>query len=231
MRPCLPAMAPSPLLAPCVWRLPSGVAHLPAVRIAGAVSLLGLGFLSLAWVLAITQDVHRGGRSPWVLLVCALVVWVAWRQCRAAWMRWHAVMPELTLIWAGPVQAEPPAGGWRLDHPDGVPAEVRCLLDLQGWLLCQVRPFGGPASSWCWFWLRAGHCPDLHRFRTLMTLPTRATTAVGGDAGRPRSAMASWTSNRQPSGIALRGSSQSFMTTQPSDGDAVTASKVVKDLT
>ena len=106
---------------------------MPAVRIAGAVSLLGLGFLSLAWVLAITQDVHRGGRSPWVLLVCALVVWVAWRQCRAAWMRWHAVMPELTLIWAGPVQAEPPAGGWRLDHPDGVPAEVRCLLDFQGW--------------------------------------------------------------------------------------------------
>lgn len=218
LRPCLAAMAPTLLFAPRTWCLQPGAFGAPAVlRLLAPLLLLALALLSGGWLLAIGQDVWRGGRSVWVLLPCASLVWWLWRQLRSAWGRWHSVPAILSLSWAGEVQSDPPTGGWRLGGLTGVPADVRCLLDAQGWLLCRIRCLGEGASAaavhWCW--IDARRCPDMHRFRTLMSLPARLTTAVRGGEEAHAPAMASWALRRHPSGIALRGSTDTFMPTQP----------------
>lgn len=210
-------MALPPLFAPVTWRLQPGAARAPMVRLLGAILLLALALLCGAWLLALGLDVARGGRSVWVLLAAGPVAWLWWRLFRQGWSRWHVAASPLSLTWSGEVRDEPPAGGWRLGGPTGAPAEVRCLFDAQGWLLCQIRSVGEGASSpavhWCW--IDAQACPDVHRLRTLMALPPRLTTVLGGKPDVRAPAMASWTLRRQPPGIALRGPSDTFMPTQP----------------
>lgn len=216
-RPSDAAMVSSSLFASATWLLQPGLAALPRLRHIASVMLIAAMGMVLAWLLAIGLDVMRGGRSVWVLVACVPTAWLCWRLLRSAWVRCHMVQPKLSLVWAGEVQNDPPAGGWRLNHFAGTPVEVQCLLDAQGWLLCQIQPIGKgaalPPPHWCW--INARDCPDLHRFRTLLCLPSHLTTAVGGasDGGAP--AMASWPSRRHPSGIALRESFDTFMPTQP----------------
>ena len=216
-RPCLAAMAPNPLFAPCTWRLQPGASGAPVVRFLGAIVLFALALLTGAWLLGIAQDVWRGGRSAWVLLACVPVAWWSWHQLWSTWVRWHTVAPILALSWAGEVQSDPHGGGWRLGGPTGTPADVRCLLDAQGWLLCRIQAVGEgtPASAVHWCWIQAQRCPDVHRFRTLIALPPRLTTAVGGESDARAPAVASWSLRRLPSGIDLRGPSDTFMPTQP----------------
>lgn len=210
-------MAQSPLFAPVTWRLQPGAAGAPGVRLLGAILLWALLTLCGAWLLALALDVWRGGRSAWVLLAAVPLVWLWWRLFRQGWSRWHAVVPPISLTWSGEVQQEPAAGGWRLGGLAGTPAQVRCLLDAQGWFLCQIRALDKGASRhtvhWCW--IQAQACPDVHRFRTLMALPSRMTTVLGGESDVRAPAVASWSHRRQPSGIALRGPSDTFMPTQP----------------
>ena len=224
-------MTPPLLFAPGTWRLQPGAFGAPVVRVLGALALLALTLLCGAWLLAIAQDVWRGGRSAWVLLGGAPVAWLWWRLFRLGWARWHTVAPPLSLTWSGEVQEEPAAGGWRLGGLTGVPVDVRCLLDAQGWLLCCIREVGEGVSAtvvhWCW--IDARRCPDMHRFRTLLSLPSRLTTAVRGDSDTHAPAMASWSPRRHPSGIALRGSSDTFMPTQPLVAWGEAASPAGKD--
>lgn len=210
-------MVLSPFLAPVTWRLQTGAAGAPWVRLLGDVLLLALSVLCVAWLLALGLDVWRGGRSPWVVLTCAPIAWLWWHLFRHAWASLHTVAPVLSLTWAGPVQDEPVAGGWRMGGLTGTPADVRCLLDAQGWLLCRIQAVGEGtcASTVHWCWIHTQSCPDVHRFRTLISLPSRLTTVVGGESDVRSPAVASWSLRRQPSGIDLRGPSDTFMPTQP----------------
>jgi len=217
LRPSETAMALSPLFAPVTWRLQPGAAGAPGVRFLGTMLLVALALLYGAWLLALGFDVKQGRRSVWVLLVAGPLTWLWWRLFRQGWSRWHAVQPLLLLSWSGEVQDEPAAGGWRLGGLAGTPAEVRCLFDAQGGLLCLIRSMGEGASSpavhWCWIQVQT--CPDVHRLRTLMALPPRLTTVLEGASDLHAPAVASWTLRRQPPGIALRGPSDTFMPTQP----------------
>ena len=79
-------MVLSPLLAPVTWRLQPGAAGAPWVRLLGAVLLLALSVLCVAWLLALGLDVWRGGRSAWVVLTCLgllLGIGMSWAHIRA----------------------------------------------------------------------------------------------------------------------------------------------------
>jgi hypothetical protein len=224
-------MAPSSLLDPMTWSLQPGSGGLPALRVAGSFALCGCALLGLCWLLAIGQDVLRGGRTFWPLLACAGLLWCAWRPFKQAWVQWHHVPSPVLLTWSGTLRSNPPAGGWRLGGPEGHPVEVRRLLDLQGWILCQIRSVGegalSPQVQWCW--VTAQRCPDLHLFRTLIMLPARLTTAAMGDCNRGVSAMASSGLRHHPTGITLRGDSDTFMPTQPMQYGPVTAGRSARD--
>lgn len=214
-------MLHSPLSVPFTWDVQPGAVAVPRVHAMGSLGLMALSVLCMAWLLAMLQDVWLGVRSPGWLVCCLVGAWLSGRQIRRAWSRWHAVQPMQKLSWCGVVTPGHPEGGWRLGGPLGDPAELRCRLDVQGGLLCQVRVAGEGASAGAthWFWITARLCPDLHLFRTLVTLPVASTTASvtlekgASDACAPK--VASWSPRRHATGIALRASSNAFKPTRP----------------
>jgi hypothetical protein len=214
-------MPHSSLSVPFTWEVQPVAVAAPRVHALGSLGLMALSVLCMAWLVAMVQDVWLGVRSAWWLAFCLGVAWLWGRQSRRAWSRWHAVQPMQKLSWGGVVTPGHPQGGWRLGGPQGDPAELRCRLDVQGWLLCQilVAAEGARAGTTHWFWITSRLCPDLHLFRTLMTLPVASTTAsvtlVEGASDARAGKVASWSPRRQATGITLRASSNAFKPTQP----------------
>lgn len=232
--PVLPPSAPSELMAPMTWCVQPGAAGVPLVRCSGTALLVLAAGLAGAWCVGMAQDLLNGGRSAWVLLWGAPLAWWWFHQLRTVWRQWHAVPPHLALVWTGPVQSDPPSGGWRLEGDPGAPATVDCVVDGHLVMLCRIRvaavsrgaaardAASHPVNYWCWIDMR--RCPDAHRFRTLMGLARRLTTAEEGEAdGKPRS-MASWGIQSHRSGVALQESPRSFLPTQPMRFDDVVVS-------
>lgn len=186
------------LLAPFRWQLVSGLSSLPLIRFLGTFCLIGLGSLCALWLLAMTQDVQRGGRSPWVLVLCLVAVAFAWLQIRSAWIRWHVRGSPLQLIWSGPVRSDPPSGGWRTGGHEASAAKASCVFDFQSHMLCRVRQSGARSSGMSvhWCWVKASTCPDFHRLRTLLMLPTASMNDAVVQTGERSSSVASSASMR-----------------------------------
>lgn len=217
-------MAAHPLNRPASWQLSVGAPDARWVRWAvGGLWLMG-GAVSVAWLMALTDDALAGHVDLLYLLLAwpAVAAWLylAWR----IWVRWMAGATPLTLQWHGPVVRDSDTGsahgGFHLAEWHA-PVRVRAVLSWQGWMLLSLsRAHHHAKSDLTYAWLDAReHGPtsadlfrnrSLHQLRTLLHLPPAMTTQDGGaDAaarlqGMPASApVASWAHSINP-GVLLR---------------------------
>lgn len=181
----------APLLRPASWRLSSGAADVPWLRHLGLALLLTSALALLAWCLATWLESWQHRELGWASLLALPLCLFGLRHAWLLGRDWRAPGVPLTLRWTGPVttlRSGELAGGWRVEEWGVEPVDVSLVWDWQRVMLLRVRPWapGSVASRQAWIWLQdrpdsaAQQGGEIHRLRTLLSLPRSMTQPSGG---------------------------------------------------
>ncbi len=118
--------------------------------------MLGSGLMAWLWALAAAQAI-------WPVLLACVWSWHLWRL----WRDWGKSGETILLQWHAP-----PTSSWRVQAWGDVPVTARSVWEGQGAWLMHLRTHDGEREAW--LWVRDKGERDIHRLRTLLSLPQRA---------------------------------------------------------